>query len=67
MTEETKPKSRRGFAALDPERQREISRKGGSSVPSDKRTFARDPEAAAAAGRKGGAISRGGGRQKAET
>ena len=28
-----KPKSRRGFAAMNPERRREIARKGGASVP----------------------------------
>ena len=32
----TKP-GRRGFAAMDPERRREIARRGGASVPSDKR------------------------------
>ena len=44
----------RGFAALSPERRREIARKGGQSVPAEKRTFAKDRELAAEAGRKGG-------------
>ena len=45
MTEATgrnrKP-ARRGFAAMDKERQREIARKGGASVPDDKRSFSQD-------------------------
>jgi general stress protein YciG len=55
--------SRRGFAAMDPERRREIARRGGASVPSEKRSFAQDRGLAADAGRKGGAASRGGGRR----
>jgi general stress protein YciG len=55
--------SRRGFAAMDPERRREIARRGGASVPSEKRSFAQDRSLAADAGRKGGAASRGGGRR----
>ena len=57
-------KSRRGFAAMDPERRREIARQGGSSVPSEKRSFAQNRDLAANAGRKGGSISRGGGRKR---
>lgn len=53
----------RGFAALDPERRREIARRGGASVPNDKRSFAQNRDLAANAGRKGGAASRGGGRK----
>ena len=49
-----KPKSRRGFAAMNPERRREIARKGGQSVPDEKRSFAQDRSLAAEAGRKGG-------------
>lgn len=47
-------KSNRGFAAMDDEKQREIARKGGESVPDEKRSFSRDPALAAEAGRKGG-------------
>ena len=47
-------KSNRGFAAMDPEKQRAIARKGGESVPHHKRSFSRNHELAAAAGRKGG-------------
>ena len=54
--------SKRGFASMDPERQREIARKGGASVPSEKRSFAKDRDLAANAGRKGGSSSRNGGR-----
>jgi general stress protein YciG len=52
--------SRRGFASMDPERQREIARKGGASVPSEKRSFSQDRSLAAQAGRKGGEASHGG-------
>ncbi len=56
----------RGFAAMDPERRREIARRGGASVPSDKRSFAQNRDLASDAGRKGGAASRGGGRKPVE-
>lgn len=52
------PRARRGFAAMSPERRREIARKGGASVPGDKRSFAKDRDLAATAGRKGGESSR---------
>ncbi len=52
--------SRRGFASMDPARQREIARKGGASVPSEKRSFSQDRTLAAEAGRKGGEASHGG-------
>ncbi len=48
------PKSNRGFAAMDSEKQREIARKGGESVPGEKRSFSRNKALAAEAGRKGG-------------
>jgi general stress protein YciG len=47
-------RSLRGFAAMDDEKQREIARKGGESVPDEKRSFSRNPNLAAEAGRKGG-------------
>jgi general stress protein YciG len=62
MTDAPKPRARRGFAAMSPERRREIARKGGASVPSEKRSFARDRALATSAGSKGGQASRGGGR-----
>ena len=51
--------SKRGFASMSPERQREIARKGGASVPSEKRSFSQDRNLAAQAGRKGGEASHG--------
>ncbi len=39
---------------MDREKRREIASKGGKSVPAEKRSYARDPALAAAAGRKGG-------------
>lgn len=57
---------KRGFAAMDPDRRREISRKGGASVPGHKRSFAKDRDLAADAGRKGGSSSHGGGRPSAK-
>ena len=59
-----KTPARRGFAAMDKERQREIARKGGASVPDEKRSFSQDRDLAAAAGRKGGEASHGGGRTR---
>lgn len=52
-------KSNRGFASMDREKQREIARKGGESVPNEKRSFSQDRSLAAAAGRKGGEASQG--------
>lgn len=46
--------SGRGFAAMDEAKQREIARKGGESVPPEKRSFSQNHELAAEAGRKGG-------------
>lgn len=56
MTEQTKKP--RGLAALSPERRREIARKGGASVPADKRSFSQDRELAKASAIKGGKASR---------
>ena len=61
----TKKPARRGFAAMDKDRQREIARKGGASVPDEKRSFSQDRDLAANAGRKGGEASHGGGRRRA--
>ena len=48
--------SNRGFASMDPEKQREIASKGGQASGGN---FANDPERAAEAGRKGGENSGG--------
>ena len=44
---------------MDEEKQREIARKSGESVPPEKRSFSKDPELASEAGRKGGHASGG--------
>jgi uncharacterized protein len=55
MAQEQRPKtSNRGFAAMDRSKQREIARKGGESVPAEKRSFSQNRTLAAEAGRKGG-------------
>lgn len=59
MQDADKPKARRGFAAMDPEKRRQIAAKGGASVPAEKRSYAKDRDLAASSGRKGGEISRG--------
>ncbi len=51
--------STRGFASMDREKQREIARKGGRSVPNDKRSFSQNHQLASDAGRKGGHSSHG--------
>ena len=51
--------AKRGFASMDQARQREIAQKGGASVPASERSFSRNHELAAAAGRKGGQESGG--------
>ena len=48
-TSEQRPKAKRGFAAMSPEKRREIARKGGASVPSEKRSFSQSPDLAAKA------------------
>jgi uncharacterized protein len=45
----------RGFAGMDPKKQRAIASKGGASVPDEERSFSKDRELASDAGRKGGA------------
>lgn len=59
MTETTKAKARRGFAAMSPEKRRAIAAKGGAAVPRHKRSFSQDPALASNAGRAGGKASRG--------
>lgn len=51
--------SNRGFGSMDEDKQREIARKGGQSVPDEKRSFSKDHELASEAGRKGGEASGG--------
>lgn len=47
-------KGKQGFASMDPARQAEIARMGGSAVPASSRAFAKDKTLASAAGRRGG-------------
>lgn len=58
--DETRPKARRGFAAMAPEKQRELARRGGQRTQALGVAHRWDAEDAAAAGRKGGRVSRGG-------
>ena len=51
--------STRGFASMDRDKQRKIARKGGRSVPNDKRSFSQNHQLASEAGRKGGHSSHG--------
>lgn len=46
--------SRRGFAGMDPARRSEIARKGGQAVAKENRSFSKNRDLAAEAGRKGG-------------
>lgn len=46
--------SKRGFASMDPEKQKEIASKGGKSVPPEERSFSKDHNLASKAGKKGG-------------
>lgn len=50
---------KRGFAAMDKDRQREIARKGGAATPDASRSFSRNHDLAVEAGRKGGMTPRG--------
>lgn len=54
MTDPSKPSAPRGFAAMDPERQREVSSAGGRAAHQAGRAHRFSSEEARAAGRKGG-------------
>lgn len=56
----TNDSSRRGFAAMDEDKQREIASKGGKAAHEKGTAHEFDSEEARAAGRKGGQASRGG-------
>jgi general stress protein YciG len=58
-TQQQSGTSQRGFASMDDDKQREIAKKGGQSVPDEKRSFSQDRDLAAEAGRKGGQESGG--------
>lgn len=57
-------KSRRGFAAMDPQRQREIARQGGQVAHRLGVAHQWSSDEAREAGRKGGQNSRAGGRKR---
>src|SRR5262245_53686518 len=52
--------SNRGFASMDPAKQRHTARKGRQSVAPENRSFSRDHDLARTAGAKGGQASHGG-------
>lgn len=54
----------RGFASMDPEKQKEIARKGGKAAHQKGTAHEFTSEEARQAGRKGGKASHGGGRRK---
>lgn len=54
INNQTVQKPPRGFAAMTPERRREIAAKGGSKVPAHKRAFSTDRELASKCGMRGG-------------
>jgi hypothetical protein len=58
MTDTTTTRKPRGFAAMSPEKRREIARKGGASVPNEKRSFSKNRDLATNAGRKGGSVKK---------
>lgn len=64
---ERKGQSNRGFASMDRAKQREIARKGGESVPDEKRSFSQNPQLASEAGRKGGESRRSENGQRRQT
>jgi uncharacterized protein len=61
------PRRRRGFAAMDPAKQKEIASKGGRAAHEKGRGHQWDREAAREAGRKGGLAARGKPRRRAAT
>lgn len=54
------PKQRRGFAAMSPEKRSALASLGGKAARAQGTAHEWNRETAAAAGRKGGSISRGG-------
>jgi len=56
MTQQTSGTSRRGFASMDKEKQREIASKGGKAAHAKGTAHEFTPEEAREAGRKGGMV-----------
>ena len=61
MAQDTNGRSRRGFAAMDEDKQREIASKGGKAAHEKGTAHQFTSEEAREAGRKGGQASRGSG------
>ena len=59
--------SRRGFASMDAEKQREIARKGGRAAHVKGTAHEWNSDEARLAGRKGGEASHGGGRRRKQS
>lgn len=57
----------RGFASMEPEKQREIARKGGRAAHEKGTAHEWDSDEARDAGRKGGEASHGGGRKRKQS
>lgn len=66
-TRDTAPRSRRGFASMDPETVRQIARKGGHAAHAKGTAHEWTSEEARAAGRIGGQHSHSGGRPASTT
>jgi general stress protein YciG len=47
-------KSKRGLAAMSPEKRREVQSMGGRAVPAESRAYSKDVKLAREAGRRGG-------------
>lgn len=62
--QDTGRRSNRGFASMDPQRQREIASEGGRAAHRQGVAHEWSSEEAREAGRKGGQNSRGGGRSR---
>lgn len=60
MNVNDKPKARRGFASMSPDKQREIASKGGRAAHAKGTAHEWSSGEARDAGRKGGMVSRGG-------
>jgi len=59
--------SRRGFASMDADKQREIARKGGRAAHVKGTAHEWNSDEARLAGRKGGEASHGGGRRRKQS
>lgn len=63
MADQNNNEGKRGFASMDPQKQREIASKGGKAAHESGRANEFTPEEAREAGRKGGLASGGSNRE----